>query len=121
MHPMLSLSAGQLSASAAAQEAQDEHEHVEQIEIDLHGGEHVVILPELGRSRMKRHVSNTSRPLKISTPTADIHRYAPTLATNELMISATMSTTSPTVRKLPHALKSRRLVRSRTATTRRTR
>src|SRR5690348_14317806 len=36
----------QLSAPAAAEKAENEHEHVEQIEIDLHGGEHVVVLAE---------------------------------------------------------------------------
>ena len=49
MHPMLSFSGRQLSAATAAQQAQNEHEHVEQIEIDLDGGEDVVVLAEACR------------------------------------------------------------------------
>ncbi len=48
----------QLSASAAAQQAQDEHEHVEQVEIDRHGREHVVILAELARAQQAPRVEH---------------------------------------------------------------
>ena len=59
---------------------------------------------------MKRHVSNTSRPLKINTPTADIHRDARRARDEDVDHHRHDSTIRPTVRKLPHALKSRRLV-----------
>ena len=57
----------------------------------------------------RRHVSNTSRPLKSSVPTPAIQRSATTLRKNRLSSEVPMSTHRPTVRKPPQALKSRRL------------
>ena len=54
-----------------------------------------------------RHVSNTSSPLKTSTPTLEMTRLVAALCMKMLSSIAASSTHSPTVKKLPHALKSR--------------
>jgi hypothetical protein len=56
-----------------------------------------------------RHVSNTSSPLNTSTVPAAIHSDASALPTKMLISDVAISTHSPTMKKLPHALKSRLL------------
>jgi hypothetical protein len=56
-----------------------------------------------------RQVSNTSRPLNTSTVPAAIQSEPSALGKNQLMIDVAISTQRPTMKKLPHALKSRLL------------
>ena len=59
--------------------------------------------------RRIRQVSKTKRPLNTITPIAEIQTPLAALPKNALRIIARNRTNRPTMKKLPHALKSRRL------------
>jgi hypothetical protein len=95
-------------AATPPEQAEDEHEQIQQVEIDRHRGEDVIILAICTRANDAPRVEHEQAA---EDEHADRRQEQPTATLWKKMFKteATSSTIKPTKKNAPHALKSRRL------------